>query len=49
LLTDSEDGWTVLDGACPTSGSSVFLANGQTYFGWAELQTVMWGPVDLGD
>lgn len=46
VIATTGDAWTVVDGACPTGPSSVFLANDRLYLGWAEDDVVVWAPVD---
>ena len=41
--------WSVVQGACPTAASSLFVANDQLYVGWAEDRDVVWAPVVWAD
>jgi len=46
VLAGSDGRWSVVDGACPTRVSSVFLANGELYVAWAEGTEVLWAPLE---
>jgi len=37
--------WSVVDGACPTEASAVFVADDTLYVGWADEESVRWRAV----
>ncbi len=49
VFAEAGGDWSVVEGACPTAASSVFVANDQLYVAWAEDTDVVWAPVVWAD
>lgn len=48
-LDSGDETWSVVDGACPGEGSSVFVANGRFYTAWPEGSGVVWAEVTASE
>jgi hypothetical protein len=46
LVGPLDDAWSLLDGACPSEASSVFIANGRLHVAWAGGSSVWWARIE---